>query len=61
MYEKRIPWDTSDYAGKNVTWDEIGLPKPVSLPEGTSKEERDKIEEFLDSLAGGVPEIKFLG
>jgi len=61
MYSKRKEWDTSDYEGKNVTREEIGLPKPASVPANTPPDEIEKIEKLLDSLKDGVPEMKILG
>ncbi|KAI4632756.1 hypothetical protein J4E80_000114 [Alternaria sp. BMP 0032] len=48
-------------SGKNVTREEIGLPKPVQLVVGTPPDEIKKIELLLDSLATGLPEVSVHG
>lgn len=61
MYAKRTAWDKTDYKGKNITREEIGLPKPVQVVDGTPPDEIKKIELLLDSLAAGLPEVSVHG
>ena len=61
MYAKRTAWDKTDYKGKNVTREEIGLPKPVQVVKGTPPDEVEKIELLLDSLGAGLPEVSVHG